>query len=239
MSYIIQRVSCATLSLLLTGGIAFAQADTEPQPVPDPQVNQGTSGAENQDSEATENAKSSGSEHQPAETFSDPTAGTQQFYNATPEGSSSSTAVPSTIVSAGPVYLLRFDSYGREFICVNGMRVYFDVAQSMSPATQMNTDDSERYRAGFANPDNDDFTAPTADPNAQSDENDESEQATASGNDPTDSEPDAATNEDGNQSDSQNDDGDETSVDSDDVPSPDPEPEASDANENLEPEATL
>ncbi len=45
----------------------------------------------------------------------------------------------------GPVYLLRFDASGREYICVNGSAVYFDNVNSL--AGQGNQ--GNQYRAGY------------------------------------------------------------------------------------------
>ena len=49
--------------------------------------------------------------------------------------------------AAGPVYMLRFDSYGREFICVDGRPVYFDNVNSMS--AQGNSGTQNQYRSGY------------------------------------------------------------------------------------------
>ena len=48
---------------------------------------------------------------------------------------------------AGPVYVLRVDVTGREFICVNGMPIYFDKLNSLS--LQGNSSGQNQYRAGY------------------------------------------------------------------------------------------
>ena len=45
------------------------------------------------------------------------------------------------------VYMLRFDACGREFICVDGRRVYFDNVNSLS--TGANATTQNQYRAGY------------------------------------------------------------------------------------------
>ncbi len=49
--------------------------------------------------------------------------------------------------NAGPVYLLRFDASGREFICVNGRSIYFDNVNSVS--AQGIAGNQSQYRAGY------------------------------------------------------------------------------------------
>jgi len=52
---------------------------------------------------------------------------------------------------AGPVYMLRFDASGREFICVNGRAIYFDNVNSISAqGNSRNQNQSQnQYRAGY------------------------------------------------------------------------------------------
>ena len=49
--------------------------------------------------------------------------------------------------NAGPVYMLRYDVNGREFICVNGRPVYFDNVNSVS--AQGNPGNQNQFRAGY------------------------------------------------------------------------------------------
>ncbi len=51
--------------------------------------------------------------------------------------------------SAGQVYVLRIDTSGREFICVDGRPVYFDNVSSVS--TQANSAPQGQYQAGYGN----------------------------------------------------------------------------------------
>ena len=51
--------------------------------------------------------------------------------------------------NSGPVYMLRYDVNGREFICVNGRPVYFDNVNSVS--AQGNPGNQNQYRAGYGN----------------------------------------------------------------------------------------
>jgi hypothetical protein len=80
----------------------------------------------------------------------------------------------------GPVYMLRYDHSGREFICVHGQRVYFDNQQSMR-AEPMSNDrsDDERYESARRNLDATDSEDRRPLPEPQSDgANGESETAT-------------------------------------------------------------
>ena len=51
--------------------------------------------------------------------------------------------------NSGPVYMLRYDVNGREFICVNGRPVYFDNVNSVS--AQGTPGNQNQYRAGYGN----------------------------------------------------------------------------------------
>jgi len=51
--------------------------------------------------------------------------------------------------NAGPVYMLRFDASGREFICVNGRPIYFDNVNSTS--SQGNSGNQNQYQNQYQN----------------------------------------------------------------------------------------
>lgn len=59
------------------------------------------------------------------------------------------TAMSTTGWSGNRVYTLRYDANGREFICVNGQRVYFDQQRASQDMLGRSGNGDERYRAGY------------------------------------------------------------------------------------------
>lgn len=70
-------------------------------------------------------------------------------------------------LTTGRTYRLRYDGNGREFICVNGQRIYFDGPNSNSQARD--TDHSQRYQAAYGSYDQDDVQSAELDGNQQID----------------------------------------------------------------------
>ena len=117
--------SAALTALLLTINTGWAQSDQSPQPNPDPETNQ----AIDQETNVQQSNNTS--------------------WQVSPNAEPSISQLP---VTDGQIYLLRHDASGREYICVNGCRVYFDAVSSM---TTVESQPQQRYESAFGNQDAD------------------------------------------------------------------------------------
>jgi len=173
MRHFIQTLSAALATLLISGGIATAQQDQDQQNTQ--QSTQQSAGQQSagQQSAGQQNQNQASQDQNVPQPEPDPTTGqqgqrnpqgqdqqSQQGQNWQGQGSQNQS---NSGMSAGPamnpypnrVFTLRYDAAGREFICVNGQRVYFDgVASTHSPMASDVTQD-DRYEAAFGNPDQD------------------------------------------------------------------------------------
>jgi len=73
----------------------------------------------------------------------------QGMQNQGQYGDSGAGQMQQMTAHAGPVYMLRYDHYGREYICVHGQRVYFDDPQAMRSEPMPNDSRGDgRYESG-------------------------------------------------------------------------------------------
>jgi hypothetical protein len=124
-----------------------AQSSSIPQPQPDPTLNDpvlndpARNDSARNDSARNDSAPSNGDVqgNWSGQPFATPAVGMPSYGHS---GDFHSFVQP----VSNRVYTLRYDAWGREFICVNGQRIYFDNRPaSMGQPMQ----DGQRYQAGF------------------------------------------------------------------------------------------